>query len=147
MLTTTILFATLPGQSLWRPALQGGVPRYPPKMFGALPFGEKLQRRTHSAGRTHSRVRCARRTHSKVLSSDVCSPTATTQATAPSDGDVHMNVRELALTSCVGVHHEDGVRRATTQVGHNRGARAPHHASAMVSGATPALSGSQKSHR
>ena len=82
-----------------------------------------------------------------MLSSDVCSPTATTQATAPSDGDVHMNVRELALTSYVSVPHEDGVRRATTQVGRTLGGETPRHTSAMVSGATPALSGSQKSHR
>ena len=114
MLTTTILFATLPGQSLWRPALQGGVPRYPPKMCGALPFGEKLQRRTHSAGRTHS----------KVLSTDVCSPTATTQATAVSTATC---VREV-LSIDVSVHHEDGVRRATTQVGRTLGGAgaAPH---------------------
>ena len=56
MLTTTILFASLPGQSLWRPALQGGVPRYPPKIFGALPLEKSC-----SAGRTAQDAHTAER--------------------------------------------------------------------------------------
>ena len=94
------------------------MPRYPPKMFGALPFGESC-----SAGRNSQDARSAQR--AALRTQDVCSPTATAQATALSYGDVHkphMDVRELALTSHVGMPHEDGVRRATTQVGHTTGA-------------------------